>query len=52
MTERQYLEKRYALVNKMTVAKACHCYRVARAREREIAKLDEEYNKQNESLCT
>lgn len=47
MTERQYMEKRYYLLNRMNVALQYRCTRTAAARKRDIEKLDKEYQNQN-----
>ena len=53
MTERQYLERRYSLMSRMLNAKENRCYRTAAARQREIEKLDMEYNNQiKDEQCT
>lgn len=48
MTEREYMERRYSLMNKMIRAKELHCYRSAAARQRDIDRLDKEFEKQKE----
>ena len=43
MNKNQYIERRANLVNRMINASEHHCWRTARARKRDIIKLDEEW---------
>ena len=43
MDKKQYLEIRAQLVGRLMNAKAHHCWRTANARQRDIEKLDREW---------
>lgn len=47
MTEESYHKKRELLIYSKKLAELAHCHLVAAARQRDIDKLDKEYNKGN-----